>query len=179
METRHGRITASKAGGTAGKGSKTYKLSLPSSWVSAMGIPRDGGDVIIFFDGDTITVEMKQSIEKYRTSRLAKGHDLMEIRYYSGDKLCTLICADRTVRDLRAENYTDNLVKTAFGINTFPSWEDLEDFLEERCIPRQRAGLREYLEALGLDEYEPIEIIQKTKGRMAEDDQWIEVEKIR
>ena len=52
-------------------------------------------------------------------------------------------------------------------------------FLDERCIPRQRAGLREYLEAKGLDEYDPLAIIQKTKGRMAEDDQWMEVREIR
>ena len=39
----------------------------------------------------------------------------------------------------------------------------------------ERAGIREYLEALGLVEYDPLEIIKRTQGRMAEDDQWIEV----
>ena len=48
-------------------------------------------------------------------------------------------------------------------------------FLEERCVPRQREGIREYLETLGLDEYDPWEIIKRTQGRMAEDQQWIEV----
>ena len=76
------------------------------------------------------------------------------------------------------ENYTDMMVKTAFGTNAAPTWADLEAFLEERCIPRQRAGLREYLEALGLEEYDPLAIVQKTQGRMAEDDQWMEVEKL-
>lgn len=42
-----------------------------------------------------------------------------------------------------------------------PSWLDFLNFLEERCIPRDRAGLREYLETIGVDEYDPIEIIQK------------------
>ena len=37
---------------------------------------------------------------------------------------------------------------------------------------------REYLEALGLDEYDPLAIIQKTKGRMAEDDPWMELREI-
>ena len=55
----------------------------------------------------------------------------------------------------------------------------MESFLEERCIPRQRAGLREYLETLGLSEYDPIAIIQKTKGRMAEDAQWLEVQELK
>jgi len=48
--------------------------------------------------------------------------------------------------------------------------------LEERCIPRGRVGLREYLEIIGLDEYDPWEIVKKTQGRMAEDQQWIEIE---
>ena len=179
VETRPGKITASKAGGTAGSGSKTYKLSLPSTWVAAMGLAVNGGRVVLTFDGEEITLRPEQSISQYRETRLAQGHDVMEIRYYNGDALCTLICADQTSRDLRAENYTDLLVKTAFGKNRFPSWTDLEAFLEERCIPRQRAGLREYLEAMGLDEYDPLSIVQKTQGRMAEDDQWMEVKRLK
>ena len=144
-----------------------------------MGLAGEGSRVILSFDGEVITIRPEQSTEQYRTTRLAQGHELLEIRYYNDDALCTLIYADKTARDLRAENYTDNLVKTAFGKNLLPSWADLEAFLEERCIPRQRAGLREYLEALGLDEYDPLAIIKKTKGRMAEDDQWMEVHEIR
>ena len=179
MEMRLGKITAGKAGGTASSGSKTYKLSLPSAWVAAMGLSGEGGRVVLSFDGETITLRPEQSVEQYRAARLAQGHELMEIRYYNGDTLCTLIYADKTAQDICAENYTDILVKTAFGKNSLPTWADLEAFLEERCIPRQRAGLREYLEALGLDEYDPLAMIQKTKGRMAEDDQWMEVRQIR
>ena len=178
METRRGKVTASKAGGTAGNGSKTYKLSLPSAWISAMGLAEGGGRVVLSFDGKTISIRPEQSMEQYRADRLAQGHELLSIRYYSGETLCTLIYADRTEKDLQAENYTEQLVKTAFGKNTLPTWEDLEAFLEERCIPRERAGLREYLEVLGLEEYDPIEIIRKTKGRMAEDAQWMEVERV-
>ena len=122
---------------------------------------------------------MQTNMEQYRTTRLEQSHELMEIRYYNADTLCTLIYADQTAKDLRAENYTGNIVKTAFGKNYSPSWADFEDFLEERCIPRQRAGLREYLETLGIDEYDPLAIIQKTKGRMAEDSQWMEIRKIK
>ena len=178
VETRCGKVTSSKAGGTAASGAKTYKLSLPSSWVAAMGLAGDGGHVVLSFDGDAITVRPEQSLERYRVLRKAQGHELLEIRYYDGNELCTLILADRTARDLCAENHTDKLVKTAFGKNRFPAWADLDVFLEERCIPRQRAGLREYLEALGLEEYDPLAIIQKTQGRMAEDDQWMEVREI-
>jgi len=179
VETRFGRITASRAGGTAGRGARTYKLALPTAWVSALGLTEGGRRVELSFDGRSITIRPEQSMEEFLESRLAAGHSLLEMRYYDGPALCTRIYADRTARELRAENCTDNLVKTAFGSDPFPTWADLESFLEERCIPRQRAGLRSYLDSLGVDEYEPLAIIQKTRGRMAEDDQWIEVEELK
>lgn len=100
---------------------------------------------------------------------------MMKLSFYDGTTLCTTILADEATHTLSVENYTDNLIKTAFGRNQSPTWDDLQDFLEERCIPRTRGGLRYYLDAIGVDEYDPLEIIKKTKGRMAEDDQWIEV----
>ena len=57
-----------------------------------------------------------------------------------------------------------------------------EQFLEPvRKLFAARPAFREaeLLEALGLEEYDPLAIIQKTKGRMAEDDQWMEVREIR
>lgn len=69
------------------------------------------------------------------------------------------------------ENQPVPPVKTAFGNNLLPAWGDFQRFLEERCIPRQQTGLREYLEALGLKERDPLAIAEKTGGRMAEDRQ--------
>ena len=178
METRSGKVTGSKAGGTAWRGAKTYKLSLPSAWVNAMGLAESGGRVVLSFDGEAITLRPEQSMQEYLDERRGLGHKMLELRYYNRDSLCTLIYADQTAGDLKAENYTEQAVKTAFGKNRFPSRADLEAFLEERCIPRQRAGLREYLETLGLDEYEPLAIIRKTQGRMAEDEQWMEVREL-
>ena len=66
----------------------------------------------------------------------------------------------------------------AFGANKHPAWHTYQFFLEERCISKKRAGLSEYLDTIGVDEYEPLEIIKKTKGRMAEDHQWIEVSEL-
>ena len=170
MERRLGKISVCKAGGTAGSGAKTYKLTLPSAWVSAIGLAEGDRQVILSFDGEAITIRPVQDMEQYKAARLAQGHKLLEIRYYNWEKLCTLIYADQTAKDLQAENYTEQMIKTAFGRKILPTWDDLEAFLEERCVPQRRAGLREYLEALGLAEYEPLAIIQKTQGRMAEDD---------
>ena len=72
----------------------------------------------------------------------------------------------------------DEFRNVYYTYQVLPTWSDFEAFLEERCVPRQRAGLREYLEALGLEEYDPLAIVQRTQGRMAEDDQWMEVERL-
>ena len=175
MEQRLGNIISSKAGGTAGRGAKTYKLSLPTAWVQALGLAEEHRKVVLSFDGDAITIRPKRTMEVFKALALSKDHPLLEMRYYSGNKLCTRICVDQTSREVLAENCTDQLVKTAFGTNELPTWEDFESFLEERCVPRERSGLREYLEALGLEEYDPLAIVRKTQGRMAEDDQWLEV----
>ena len=100
----------------------------------------------------------------------------MKLSYFDGEELCTTIISDSAERVLCIENHTERVIKTAFGNNAVPTWEDLQHFLEERCIPRARAGLREYLETIGVEEYDPIEIIKKTEGRMAEDEQWIRIE---
>ena len=100
------------------------------------------------------------------------------ISFYNEDILCTKICADFTDKTLSSENYTENIVKTAFGNNPAPTWSDLENFLEKRCVPRSRSGIREYLETIGVESYEPLKIIKKTEGRMAEDNQWIKLEVI-
>lgn len=118
-------------------------------------------------------------MNEYVRQKLKLCHDVRRFGYYDKDKLCTVIYADFTDKTLMAENITDNIVKTAFGNNMFPSWKDFEYFLEERCIPRARAGLREYLEAIGVEGYNPLEIIKKTKGRMAEDSQWLEMEEFK
>lgn len=176
MERRQGKIIIHASGGTAGKGANTYKLTLPSAWMKEMGINEFDREVELSFDGSTITVTKCLSMDEFISTKRTQGHSLLKLLYFDGDNLCTTIIADETEHVLRVENYTDRVIKTAFGNNLAPTWEDLQHFLEERCIPRARAGLREYLEAIGVEEYDPIEIIKKTEGRMAEDDQWIRIE---
>lgn len=50
--------------------------------------------------------------------------------------------------------------------------------MDERCVPCARLGLREYLDVIGVTEYDPLEINRKTKGCMAEDEQWLEIEEM-
>ena len=55
------------------------------------------------------------------------------------------------------------------------SRKDFEVFLESRCFPREREDVELILEELELEAYEPFAIVERTGGRMAEDNQWIKI----
>ena len=103
------------------------------------------------------------------------GHGLLVLYFYNGIELTTKIAVDKTLKKIAILNQSSNPLFTAFGVNAHPSWNDFQYFLEDRCIPRDRDGLKYYLEELGLTSYEPLEIIRKTQGRMAEDHCWIKI----
>lgn len=176
MERRRAKVNISSAGGTAGRGAKTYKVTLPTTWVEQLGITEERRELDLAFDGRRITLSPHLSGPAFAERRRAQGREVRVFRLYDGKQLCSTIYADFTEQIVMAENQAVPPIKTAFGNNPLPSWEDFQRFLEERCVPRQRAGLREYLEALGLDEYDPLAIIEKTGGRMAEDQQWLSME---
>ena len=111
----------------------------------------------------------------FRRNAEQKGHQLKEYRYYDGDTLCTVILADFTAEQICIENKVDEILDTAFGVNETPSWEDFLAFLAERCIPKTRKGLDYYLDAVGVPEYDPVLLVEKTQGRMAEDHKWLEI----
>lgn len=176
MERRIAKLIVGKAGGTAGKDSKTYKVSLPSKWVADLGLTDSKMEMA--FDGEKITISPHLPMDKFLERKKSLGHKLIMLEFYDREILCTKIVADFTDKTLSVENTTEHIVKTAFGKNNVPTWENFQIFLEERCIPRSRSGIREYLETIGVEEYNPIEIIKKTSGRMAEDNQWIKLEEI-
>ena len=176
MERRIAKLIVGKAGGTAGKDSKTYKVSLPSKWVAELGLADSKMEMT--FDGERIIISPYLFIDKFLENKKSLGHTLMKLELYNKESLCTKIIADFTDETLSVENTTEHIVKTAFGKNKVPTWDDFQNFLEERCVPRSRSGIREYLETIGVEEYNPIEIIKKTSGRMAEDNQWIKLEVI-
>ena len=47
--------------------------------------------------------------------------------------------------------------------------------MKERCLPTSRAGLKGILWEMDVSFYDPLLIIEKTKGRMAGDNQWVQM----
>ena len=176
MEKRVAKVNFCSVGGTAASGARTCKVTLPTSWINAMGINMERRELELSFNGTQIVLSPRLTGEEFTSQKLEQNHDVRLFRFFHGDELCSTIYVDFTDETLIAENHVNDPVITAFGNNALPVWADFQLFLEERCVPRERDGLREYLEAIGVGGYEPIEIIRKTCGRMAGDNQWIKIE---
>ena len=176
MEQRSAKVNFSAPGGTASGNAVTCKVTLPTKWVKQLGLDTDHRNVELLFDGSRILLLPTLTGEEFVKQKRRLNHLVYRLDYFNQEKRCTTLYADFTDQQVTAENHTDDPVKCAFGTNTSPNWEDFQAFLRERCLPRERAGLREYLDALGLAEYDPWEIVRITKGRMAEDQQWLRIE---
>ena len=65
MEIRNGKMIVGAAGGTAGKGAKTYKVAIPSAWAAAMGVDRSEKEIELQFDGEQIVIKKKMSGKEF------------------------------------------------------------------------------------------------------------------
>ncbi len=96
--------------------------------------------------------------------------------YMLYNEICAIIDVDERMQKVKVHNFTCDLMKRPFGKNENPSYEEYEAFLESRCFPRTRDQMKMILKELDLPFYEPIMIIEKTKGKMAEDNFWIKID---
>lgn len=97
----------------------------------------------------------------------------MRIDYMMGDKICTRMYVDFKGEKIEIENHTDKLLRRAFGVIENPTWEDFELFLQDRVFPKTRGDAKKLLKILDLPFYDPLSIAEKTKGRVAEDPQYL------
>lgn len=109
--------------------------------------------------------------------RVPEKKELLRIWYMCKNDVCTIIDVNERLRYIRIYNYTNDLLKRAFGRIENPTFEQYEEFLESRCFPRSRDKMKLMLKELNIPFYEPLMIIEKTQGRMAEDDFWIRIER--
>ena len=104
-------------------------------------------------------------------------HFPMRLWYMHRNEVCTLIDVDEMRREVQIRNYTNRIQYRAFGVNGEPSFEEYQEFLESRCFPRSGDKMKIRLQELGIPFYDPLLIIEKTQGRMAEDEFWLQVER--
>ncbi|KAF0224260.1 MAG: putative transcriptional [Erysipelotrichaceae bacterium] len=101
----------------------------------------------------------------------------LRLWYMFKDEICTIIDVDEKNGKVEIYNYTNDLIFRAFGHNEYPNYEEYQGFIESRCFPKSRDNLKTYLRELDIPFYEPLMIIEKTLGRMADDEFWIRMER--
>ena len=101
----------------------------------------------------------------------------LRITYKLNADICTIIDVDEASKKIEIKNYCKNYLNCAFGKNENPTYEDYEHFLESRCFPKTRDKMKIMLKMLEIPFYDPMLIIEKTKGRMAEDNFWLDIER--
>lgn len=62
-EERKGNMIIGTAGGTAGKNSRNYKVSIPSLWAKEMGVSMEDKTLILSFEDKKIVIEKKYNGE--------------------------------------------------------------------------------------------------------------------
>ena len=97
----------------------------------------------------------------------------LRIFYMYKQRICTIIDVDFLHENIIIENQTNDIFRRAFGVLESPTWQDFHYFLQERCFPKTRGNAKEILKELHLDSYDPIQIIEKTQGRISDDDMWM------
>lgn len=114
----------------------------------------------------------RQIIGKYLNEKPAKGYTL-RITYMYQQHPCTIIDVDFLHQRVMIRNKTKDVLHRAFGVTKAPIWDDFEVFLRDRCFPATRGNVKDLLKQLQLTSYDPLQIVEKTRGRTAEDDMWL------
>ena len=152
--------------------------------------PRNAGRKKKFTAEDVQTIRglieggmtVNEAAERFQTSRQVIGRYLNEkpeegytlrMTYMYQQHPCTIIDVDFLNQRVKVQNKTKDMLHRAFGVIEKPTWDDFEMFLKERCFPATRGNAKELLKELQLTSYDPLQIVEKTRGRTAEDDMWL------
>lgn len=114
----------------------------------------------------------RQIIDKY-INRPPERNYTMRITYMYLQHPCTIIDVDFLNEKISIKNRTDDILHRAFGCVEKPNWQQFEEFLSDRCFPKTRGNLKSVLKQLGLDTYDALQIVEKTKGKTADDNMWL------
>lgn len=114
----------------------------------------------------------RQIVSKYLNQAPEAGYTMRMTLMYQ-NKPCTVIDVNFLQNRIKIQNYTKDVLHRAFGVNETPTWEDFQMFLQDRCFPKTRGNMKTVLTGLGLQDYDPLQIVEKTNGRTAEDDLWM------
>ena len=114
----------------------------------------------------------RQTVERYLNTSIGDGCT-MRLTYMFRRQPCTVIDVNFLDRKVVIQNKTDDILHRAFGVIKDPTWHDFDNFFRDRCFPQTRSNCKELLQEMGLTDYDPLQIAEKTKGRLADDEMWL------
>lgn len=114
----------------------------------------------------------RQIIDKYVNRPPEKNYTL-RMTYMHGQNPCTIIDVDFLNERVTIKNRTDDILYRAFGVVENPTWQQFQEFLEDRCFPKTRGNMKAVLKELNIDSYDPLQIVERTRGRTADDNLWL------
>lgn len=97
---------------------------------------------------------------------------MYSFKVYSKTDLMSEVFVDGQV--VTFKNYSSRVIFLPFGVREKVTYEDLVDFYEGRCFPRERTNCKQILKELGLDYYDPELICRKTHGLQFDDFLWLQ-----
>ena len=85
---------------------------------------------------------------------------------------CTLIDVDDRKRQIMVKDFTLDRSKKAFGVISAPTYEDFEELVAYRCgiSGLDGAEVRRVFREKGLSEYDLVQLLRITGGRLASDE---------
>lgn len=89
--------------------------------------------------------------------------------WYCGDKHTSTIWVDFGNKRVEVKHFSDNPFECAFRGDTNISFDSFEFMISRRCFPKHRVDAAEQMAKIGVSEYDPYKIIEKTQGVMAGD----------
>lgn len=119
----------------------------------------------------------RQTISKYLKNEL-DDHYNYQIDFMYKTSVCTTILVNFWDKKIKIINKTNDILHRAFGVNETPNWDDFNEFILDRCFSEARGNKKEILKSLNIDSYDPIQIVEQTKGKTYEDNQWIKFTKL-
>ncbi len=109
--------------------------------------------------------------------RVPQCHAPLRLFYGREEDIYSIIDVSQQEKQVRVHHFTKDVMRRAFGKIEEPTYEQYEMFLKSRCFPESMDKMKLLLEELNLPFYDPLMIIEKTEGRMADDDFWLRVER--
>lgn len=97
---------------------------------------------------------------------------ILEFEYLNKDDVGTWVRANSKTGEVEVKDFTEKRHNQFFAKRPH-TIEYLNEKLEERCFPRTQDGAGETLKRIGLTQYNPLDIVRITHGRLWKDHFWI------